>query len=186
METEISLPELESLKKHIEKAVSEYLKQQLKSIVVEYDKLFNDVITCIESEESILDLLPWYRHLQDTLNMYLAFHRGMVIYDLISKLPESVRPKVFPTLLGVRSDIPVFTYLPKECLDKLEKLLSASSYIAVVGLRKLDINRYSVGIARIVSIISRAITKNGIFIDRKSLIGLLYELKTNVDSLKYL
>jgi len=149
---------------------------------LELYRLYLDARSCVEENTSILDLLPWSRHLIDTMNIWLSFHRANILGDLVKKIPETTRSRALPTLLSSRFEITPFSYVSRSCMESILRFVSEASRI-VMAVAKLGVNRYVVGAARIISILSRAASKDGFYIDRKSLIGLLYELYINVSAL---
>ena len=149
-----------------------------------YESAFRASIICLENETSIVDLVPWSRQILDILNMALAIHRSAILGSIITRVPEPLRPKFFPTLLGTRSDISTFTYVSEECISAINAFLAIANSIAVLGASQLGpFNRYTVGIIRASSIVLRSQAKNGFYIDRRSLIGILREIKANSDVL---
>jgi len=144
--------------------------------------LYTAARSCIEETTSIIDLLPWSRHLIDTMNIWLSFHRSNILGDLLRKIPETTRSRALPVLLGSRFEVTPFSYVSRDCMESILRFISEASRI-VLAAAKLGVNRYIVGAARIISILSRATSKDGFYIDRRSLVGLLYELYVNVSAL---
>jgi len=145
--------------------------------------LYTAARSCIEENTSILDLLPWSRHLVDTMNIWLSFHRSNILGDLVRKIPETTRSRALPSMLSARFEVTPFSYVSRDCMESIIRFMSEASRIVLVSATKVGVNRYVVGAARIISILSRAASKDGFYIDRKSLIGLLYELYINVSAL---
>jgi len=145
--------------------------------------LYTAARSCIEETTSIIDLLPWSRHLVDTMNIWLSFHRSNILGDLMRKIPETTRSRALPSMLSTRFEVTPFSYVSKECLDVINRFLSEASRVVLVSATKVGVNRYVVGAARITSILSRAMAKDGFYLDRRSLIGLLHELYINVSAL---
>jgi len=138
-------------------------------------------IKCVESAEpTLIELLPWARHFRDVINMALVHHRAIVLHGLISKLPETVRGMLYQPLTLVRKDIPPFTPLSKECLDNITLAIMSSITLAITLLQMMGINRYSIGIIRLGSLLSRAKSKDGMYLDRETIVAMLLELKDNV------
>jgi len=139
--------------------------------------------SCIEENVAILDLLPWSRHLIDTMNLWLSFHRSSILGDLVRKIPEVTRSRALPSMLSARFEVTPFSYVSKECMDIITRFLTEASRIVLSAAGRLGVNRYVVGAARIISILSRAASRDGFYLDRRSLIGLLNELYINVSAL---
>jgi len=150
------------------------------------DYIYRMAIECIDSSDSVVDLVPWGRQLIDVLNLYLSFHRSTVVGDLSRKMFEAVRPRYLPTLMSMRSEMSPFTYVSPTCMSIISLLTAVCNQIGLKVLQQIGINRFSTGIFRITSIIARTATKNGFYLDRKTLLGMLYELKNLVDSVAYI
>jgi len=136
---------------------------------------------CVEeSEDPLVDTLLWSRNIRDVVNMALALHRATILEGILRKIPETTRPSVLGTLLGVRKDLLPFTPLSDECLHKLTLAISSSINLAFTLLAAIGTNRYSVGIIRITAILSRAKTRKGMYMDKETIIALLNELQDNV------
>jgi len=144
---------------------------------------YSSARSCIEEEVSILDLLPWSRQLLDTANIWLSFHRSTILGDLIRKLPEATRSRSLPVMMGSRFELSPFTYVSESCMKLIIRFLSEASRITLNAAARMGVNRYVVGAARIISILSRAATSDGFYLDRRSLLGLLYELYINISAL---
>lgn len=146
-------------------------------------KWYRAAVMCIMENESILDLLPWSRQLIDTANTWLSFHRANVLGDLIRKVPEPMRSRVLPVMMSSRFELSQFSYVSEGCMDTVMALISEASKIVLAAAARYGVNRYVVGAARIISILSRAASKDGFYLDRRALIGLIRELYVNVSAL---
>lgn len=142
-----------------------------------------NAITCVEASDTpILDLVPWGRAVRDVINMAFARHRGIISAAILQSVPEPVRPRIMGSILSARTDLMPFTPLPKACLDAVSYAIMQSYYVAYKAAMVMGSNRFTVGIVRIVSILSRVKTKDGMYLDKESIIGLLRELRDLVTS----
>jgi len=146
-------------------------------------KWYRAAVSCIEENESILDLLPWARQLVDTANTWLSFHRANVLGDLIRKVPEPMRARALPVMMSSRFEVTPFSYVSEVCMETVLALIGEASRIVLAAAARHGVNRYVVGAARIISILGRAASKNGFYLDRRALLGLIHELYVNLSAL---
>jgi len=153
----------------------------LAKVVEEALSNINNAIDCVEKcEEPLVSLVPWSRYLFDVINLGLAVHRSIVLQGILRKVPEGLRPAFMSSILSVRKDLMPFTRISSECLNAISLALMASVGIAYRLLRLMGTNRYSIGIVRIAAILSRAKTRNGMYLDKETILALLHELRDNV------
>jgi len=155
----------------------------LADIVKESLTYINNSITCVEkAEDSITSLVLWSRHIHDVLNLGLATHRSIIMQGILRRIPESMRPAFMGSIMGIRKDLLPFAYLDDECINTISLAIMSSIGIAFRLLRAIGTNRFSVGIVRITSILSRAKTDKGMYLAKETIIALLHELRDNVMS----
>jgi len=167
----------------VKEMLLEGLRKELEKPLEDLRKKYAAARRCIEDDVSVVDLLPWSRQLIDTMNVWLSFHRATILGELVRKLPEHMRPRALTTMLSARFEISQFTYVSQPCMDLISDFVSTAARIVMDSARRHGINRYVVGAARIIAIVTRSSTRSGFFIDRRSLLGLLQELFVNVSAL---
>mgnify|MGYP001772993786 CR=1 FL=1 len=127
--------------------------------------LIEDTIRCVEQSTT----LP-LNH--DILNKVYLHHKLLTLYGLAQKIPPEMRQHLYIYTLPNINPILPFTELEPDCLNKI-KLLAT---IALAAAVRTDHPRVKIVLARIGSILSRSITRNGIYIAKDNLIGILHEL----------
>jgi len=134
-------------------------------------ELVKEAIECVE-ESTTLPLNT------DTLTKLYLHHKLVILYGIASKIPEHLRQTLYVyTLPNIQPVLP-FTALSTECIVKLKTLATLALSIAT----RTEHPRAKIALARIGSIISRSIVKNGIYMSKDSLIGILHELEVNLET----
>jgi len=159
------------------------MSEELIEVVKEALDHLDGSISCVEkAEDTLTNLVLWSRYLRDVVNTALAVHRSIILQGVLNKIPEPLRPAFMSTLMSVRKDLMAFTYLDDSCMNKISLAIMSSVGIAYRLLNLVGTNRYSVGIIRIASVLSRVKTDKGMYLDKETVIALLRELMDNVMS----
>lgn len=131
--------------------------------------LVKDTIRCVEESETL-------QLNQDTITRVVLHHKLITLYGLATKIPPELRQNLYIyTLPNIQPYLP-FTSLSNECIDKIKTLATIALSIAT----RTDHPRAKIVLARIGAILSRSITRNGIYLSKPSLIGILHELEVAI------
>jgi len=146
-------------------------------------RLIKDAIECVEkSDTPISTMVLWSRQLYDVLNLAFSVHRSIIAQGVLRKMPESIRPMFMSSVMSMRKDLLPFTYLDSECMYKLSLAIMSANGLAYRLLGVMGTNRFSIGIVRITSMLARAKSHNGMYLEKETILALLHELLDNVVS----